>query len=78
MRIKTIKKRMRLTALSIEAIELLYTMMRGISDKSTEAGQKNNEVWAIAAVFIFTKFTASKQGKVMFMTELATQKQKRV
>lgn len=57
MRIKTIEKRMRLTTLPVEAVELLYRMMYGVSDKSTEVGQKNNELWSNAIKFIFTKFS---------------------
>lgn len=72
---KTIKKRMYVTTFPVEAVELLYRMVYGVSDKSTEIGQKNNKLQAIAAVFIFTKFTVSKYKKVMFITELAIQKQ---
>lgn len=76
MRIKTIRKRMYLTSLSEEAVELLYKMMYGVSDKSTKAGQKGNDLWAIAVAFIFTKFNALGKKEVMFMTNLAIQNKK--
>lgn len=75
MRIKTIKKRICLSLFE-EVIELLYKMMYDVSDKSTKAGQKGNELWAIAVAFIFTKFNVLEKKEVIFMTNLAIQNKK--
>ena len=59
MKLQTIKYRTRLIDIPDEAVNMLYTLMRGIGDKSTEIGRKHNHIWILAMGFVFARFSIS-------------------
>lgn len=62
MRLRTIKKRMRLSMLPADAVDVLYILMYGINDKSTEVGQKNNLLWS-ASVGVILMHNAERRRR---------------
>lgn len=56
MRLRTVRKRFRLSGLPGKYVHEVYVRMKGIADETTLLGKENNDLWVQTVKYIFEKY----------------------
>lgn len=64
MRLRTVRRRFRLTCLPTKYVHEAYTRMRGVSDENAAVGGKDNDLWVQTVKYIFDKYEKELQEEL--------------